>query len=228
MKTPVAWTNMREIEKFYELLQGGIAVLEFNACFYRLLDHLRSQMMIPDYRAGKGTLKRLREEVAPTSHYLRSSNAQYEKIQFPLNNGDHDCKVWDRSSQKSKTIEITAAKGAERYYLMTELNEFGHAPGFLGLSNNADRQMFKKLLSRDREAYSTDKALNDMIEAAKIVAMNKKDNLSDILLVEVPLNTLPSERWSEIEDELKTIFSTLSFSEVHFVSEDGEFCWQLR
>lgn len=219
---------MREIEEFYKLLQGGMAVLEFQASFHKLLDHLRSQMMMPDYRLGKGELKRLREEVAPTRHYLRWSNAQYHKIQFPLDNGYYDCKVWDRSAQNPKTIEVTAAKGAERYYLMRELNDFGHAPGFIGVSNNADRKMFKKLLFRERETYSTDNVLEDMIKSAKIVATKKRDNPSDILLVEVPLGTLPEERWSKIESKLKTIFCPLSFSEVYFVSEDGEICWRLK
>lgn len=59
-----------------------------------LLHGTRSALELANYRAKRGTIKKLRDEVVPFMHYVKFAKAKGD-IRFELNNGVPDCWLRD-------------------------------------------------------------------------------------------------------------------------------------
>lgn len=219
---------MNEIDRFYSLLQSGMSVAEFLRCYEGLFPFIRSNGLTLEYRLAKGPLKRLRDEVTPAYQFIRQHAALDDKIQFPLDDGPHDCNIWHRKPARHRTIQITVVQGVERFFLMTELNETGCGRGFVGLNDNSSRRAFKKKMAQEREMYSTGQVRTAMVGAFRLCADNKRQSQSNTLIISASMAILPRSRWMEMQSELAEPFSRLSFSEVYVVSDEDKFCWQLK
>lgn len=220
--------TMNELDRFYCLLQSGTSVAEFFRCYEALFPLIHSNGLTPEYRLAKEPLKRLRDEVTPAYPFIRQHAALDDKIQFPLDDGPHDCNIWHREAARRRTIQITVVQGQERFYLMTELNETGCGRGFVGLNDDSSRSAFKKKMEQKREMYSTEQVRMAMVRAFRLCAEKKRQNQSDTLIISTSMAILPRSRWMEMQSELAKPFSGLSFSEVYVVSDEDKFCWQLK
>jgi len=191
----------------------------------------RSQAEIADFRAKRGVLKTLRDEVTPVLHHLKFVNAKGE-VKFALNNTVPDCWLRESPEAKPQGLEVTVAQSREQHYLGRELNEKRIGRGFLGLPDNASSKAFSDKLARPRVMYSTGSALEVIGNGIKY-CLEKKTNPKYAgfdLLIEAPLRSLPNERWRQIEDELRSAASKMPFREIHVIGnqETEPFGFQIK
>jgi hypothetical protein len=225
--------NMDDLDGFYELVRGRTRVDQFLRCYDALSTFVHSNGLTPDYRLGKGRLKRLRDEVTPAACFVRQHAAPVDEIQFPLNSNVPDCHVWHRDPERHRTIEITVVQGRERFNLMTELNSCGLARGFIGLTDDKPTGEFLDAMRApldERPMYSTDAAQEIMAHAITLCARNKLHSKGDTLIIEAELLALPRIRWQETQSRLAQLTVLLSFSEIFLIGyhDDGDLCLQLK
>ena len=219
---------MDELECFYSLLRSRTSVAEYLRRYEALFHFIHSKGLASDYRLAKEPFKRLRDEVTPAYPFVRQHAAPDDEIQFPFDNGPHDCNVWHRNPARHRTIQITVSQGQERFYSMTELNNSGWGRGFVGLNDDSSRKNFKKKMSQEREMYSTYEAREITLRAFELCAKKKRLSASDTLIIGFSKEILPSARWSEMRLEISNLFRKTSFLEVYATSDDDECCWQLN
>ena len=220
--------TMDELDRFYCLLKTGTSVGEFLRSYEALFPFIHSNGLTPKYRLGKDRLKKLRDEVTLAVPFIRQHAAANDTIQFPLDSSEHDCNFWHREPARHRTVQFTVVQGQERFYVTTELNDTGCGRGFLGLTDDNPRRDFKKQMGQEREMYSTEQARTTLIHAFRLCAEKKRDSQSNTLVIGAPLNVIPLSRWMELQPELAEPFRGLRFCEVYVVSDDDEFCWQLK
>jgi hypothetical protein len=168
----------------------------------------------------EGAVKKLRDEVVPVLHHVRFVKAKGD-IRFELNDGVPDCWLRDNLNAPPQGLEVTVAQSREQHRLGQEMNETGIAPGFLGLPDDASEKVFKERLMRARVMYSSEGALKVIGNGIKD-CLCKKDHpkyTGHDLLIEAPLHSLPKERWSRIEDDLRSAAGTLPFREIHIIGD---------
>lgn len=122
-------------------------------------------------------------------------------------------------------LEITVAQSREQHYLGRELNEKRMGRGHLGLPDNASAKAFSDRLARPRVMYSTESALKVIGNGIRSCLKKKADPkyAGFDLLIEAPLRSVPNERWSQIENELRSATSKMPFREIHVIgNQDTE------
>jgi hypothetical protein len=106
-----------------------------------------------------------------------------------------------------------------------ELNEKQVGRGFLGLPDDAPPAAFAERLARPRVMYSTEDALTVIGNGIKrcLIKKNHPKYADHDLLIEAPLRSLPRERWSHIEDILRSAASAMPFRQIHVIgNQDTE------
>ena len=73
----------------------------------------------------------------------------------------------------------------------------GAGRGFLGLSDDAPTEDFKRKMAEPRVAYSAEEIGHSIIRAVANCVQNKSKSHGDILLIEAPLESLPADRWND-------------------------------
>jgi hypothetical protein len=124
--------------------------------------------------------------------------------------------------RKAITKEITVAQSREQQRLGQLMNETkGMVPGFLGLPDGAPQKHYKERLARGRIMHSSDGALAAVGNGIKSCLQKKNDRkfAGHYLLIEAPLSCLPKERWSWIEDGLRSAADPLPFREIHVIGD---------
>jgi hypothetical protein len=200
------------------------SISDFEQAMQDYFSGKRSQSEIADFRAKRGALKALRDEVTPVLHHLKFVKAKGE-VKFALNNTVPDCWLRDSPEIKPQGLEVTVAQSREQHHLGRELNEKRMGRGFLGLPDNASSKAFSDRLARPRVMYSTESALEVIGNGIKSCLKKKADPryTGFDLLVEAPLRSLPDERWSQIEDDLRLSASKMPFREIHVIgNQDTE------
>ena len=211
-----------KLQEFYDLIseEPGIDTHDFYSQFDALFLDKRSQQDLDDYRLGRKPWKKLRDEVSPVSRFLRYAEIAPAQVRFPLNDKAPDC--WLVTSDGSSYgIEVTIARGRERYHTTTEMIENGMGRGFIGIQDDEPQESFTNRMSMPRVAYSSEQAL----EATKrgiLRCLSRKNDYAkygDIfyLIIETDLNLLPHERWLLINDELSIVAHDLPFREIHVI-----------
>lgn len=221
-----------DLERFYDLVKSGTRVDEFVGAFESLFPFLRANGLKEEYRLARGRCKRLRDEVSPVAIFAGRYAAPHDRIQFPLNSGVPDCNVWHQNPAWHRTIETTIIQGRARLNVMTELNETGWGRGFVDLTDDRPTRDFVEVMGQEREAYSTEQVQRTMVHALALCAANKAHSQGHTLLIDVAtsMQTLPGERWLEMQCALAQPVKNLSFAEIHLVGQpDGEdFCLKLK
>jgi hypothetical protein len=197
---------------------------DFESAMNAYFKGARSAAEVADFRAKRGTQKKLRDEVAPVLRHIKFIGAK-GGIRFELNSGAPDCWLRDNPSAKPQGLEVTVAQSREQHHLGVELNEKGIGRGFLGLPDNAPAKAFAERLARPRSMYATDSALQVIGNGIKY-CLQKKSNPKYAgfdLLIEAPLRSLPRERWSRIDDTLRAAASKMPFRQIHVIgNQDTE------
>lgn len=204
----------------FKRLSGWMSLSDFEQALDGYFKGTRSATEIADYRAKRGAVKKLRDEVVPVLHHVKFTKASGE-IRFELNNGVPDCWLRDNAKVTPQGLEITVAQSREQHLLGQELNEKGIGRGFLGLPDDAPAKAFKERLARPRIMYPTEGALKVIGNGIKSCLGKKSDPkyAGHDLLIEAPLRSLPKERWSLIEDDLRLAASAMPFREIHVIGD---------
>jgi hypothetical protein len=178
----------------------------------------RSKAEIADYRAKRGALKRLRDEITPVLSYVKFLGVQGE-IRFELSDAVPDCWLRENCNSEPRGLEITVAQSREQYHLGLELNEKNIGRGFMGLSDDAPSGAFAENLARQRTMYSTEAALKATSNGIKLCLKKKtKPKYAGFdLLIEAPLHSLPNERWNHIQKELCAAAAETPFRQIHVI-----------
>ncbi|MBK6742694.1 MAG: hypothetical protein IPG66_06805 [Hydrogenophilales bacterium] len=216
--------NTTRLQEFYDLIsvESGIDTYEFFSQFDALFLAERSQQDLDDYRLGRKPWKKLRDEVSPVSRFLRYAEISSAQVRFPLNDKAPDC--WLVTSDGgSYGIEVTIARGRERYHRTTEMIEKGLGRGFIGIQDDEPQESFTNRMSKPRLAYSSEQALKTT-KLGILRCLSRKNDYAkygDIfyLIIETDLNLLPHERWLPIIDELSNAAHNLPFCEIHVIGD---------
>jgi hypothetical protein len=219
-----------DLERFYGLVKEGTKVDEFLRHHTALYPYIKSNGLIPEYRLGKGRMKRLRDEIGPVAIFVSSHATSTDRIQLPLDSSAPDCNVWHGDPAVHRTIEITLAQALERLNLMNELNDTGWGRGFLGLTDDRPKGEFDKRMAQTRDAYSTDQVRETMIHALTLCAKNKAHSRAHTLIIGASMNMLPRQRWMEMQSGLAEPVAKLGFREIYLVGfpDDEELCLRLK
>jgi hypothetical protein len=222
-------TSYLPLTTLYSRLTEWIAVSEFKTILADYFHGPRTAAELADLRARRGALKKLSDEVTPILHHIQFTKAKGE-IRFTLNDQVPDCWFREHSSSQAQGIEVTVAQGRERHLLGKELNEKGRGRGFLGLPDDAPSEAFSKKLAHGRVMYSTDQALKVITAGIKsCLEKKKKQKYAGLnLLIDAPLRSLPRQRWSVVEDELRSAAAGMPFHEIHVIGNQDDCPFGLR
>lgn len=205
-------------------LTDWIPISEFEARMRDYFEGDRPQEEIADFRAKRGVVKSLRDEVTPVLHHVKFVRAKGE-IKFALNSTVPDCWIRETPTAEPQGLEVTVAQSREQYHLGKELTEKGIGRGFVGLPDTAPESAFVDRLAKPRVMYSTASPLRAIAVGIKLCLQKKhhpKFGGLD-LLIEAPLRSLPNERWSQIENELREAAGSSPFREIHVIgNQDTE------
>ena len=139
-------------------LANWVSLSDFEKMLADYFNGTRSPAEIADYRAKRGAVKKLRDEVVPVLHHIKFAKAEGD-IRFELNSSVPDCWLRANPHASPQGLEITVAQSREQHLLGQKLNEKGIGRGFLRLPDDAPKQAFKARLARPRVMYATDTAL---------------------------------------------------------------------
>jgi hypothetical protein len=207
--------------RLYAQLSCWTPLAEFEQVLAAYFGRPRPKAELADYRAKRGALKKLRDEVVPVLHHTKFVKAKGD-IRFELNSNVPDCWLRNNPDAPPQGLEVTVAQSRAQQRLGQHMNEQkGIVPGYLGLPDDAPEKLFKERLARGRVMYSSDGALQAIGDGIKS-CLRKKDHpkyAGHDLLIEAPLHSLPKERWSLIEDDLRLAASTLPFREIHVIGD---------
>lgn len=207
--------------RLYNRLSDWMPLEHFERALADYFEGPRSAAELADYRAKRGNVKKLRDEVVPVLHHVRFTKAQGE-IRFELNNDVPDCWLRGGPNEAQQGLEITVAQSREQQRLGRLMNETkGMVPGYLGLPDDASEAHYKTRLERGRVMYSSDGALAAIGNGIKacLLKKNHPKYAGYDLLIEAPLHSLPEERWSRIQDDLRAAASALPFREIHVIGD---------
>jgi hypothetical protein len=204
----------------------GASVPDVQTAIERLLASDPTDSDMADWRLRRGKLKKVCDEILPVVRLLKFLGENGGSLQFPLNNKVPDC-FWCAQPGDSPTgIEVTISQGRARHILGTELVGAPRGRvvrGFLELQDDAPKKKVEAARKSRRTMYSTQQAL----EAARsgisrsLRAKNHVKYRGMVLVIEAPLESLPSERWKALEPLLRGIAEPLPFRSV-FVLGHGE------
>lgn len=201
---------------------SGMDLADFRAGLKDVFAQMRVEQDLDDRRISKGRWKQIEDEVLPVERFLSYRGIHAGRVRFPLNNDPPDCFFWPQSSSEPRSIEVTVARGNERFHLMTELNDTGWGRGFINLPDDSSRQDFKMAVQQRREAYSTEDVLK-LTKASILDRMERKARKERLegcdLLIQAPLSHLPSDRWTEIEPELRSAAAPNSLRNIFVIAD---------
>lgn len=207
--------------RLYDRLSVWLAIDEFEQALAAYFEGPRSTAELADYRAKRGALKKLRDEVVPVLHHVKFSKTKGE-IRFELNGEVPDCWLRTSPSAVPQGLEVTVAQSREQQRLGRLMNETKEmVPGYLGLPDDAPEALYEKRLKRGRVMFVPDGALATIGNGIKacLARKNHPRYAGHDLLIEAPLHTLPEERWGRIHDELRANASALPFREIHVIGD---------
>lgn len=201
-------------------LTNWMPIAEFET---RMRDYFlgdRPESEVADFRAKRGAPKILRDEVAPVLHHVKFVKAKGD-VKFALNNTVPDCWLRDQLAGRPQGLEVTVAQAREQHLLGKEMNEKGIGRGFIGLPDTAPAEEFAERLAKPRIMYSSASPLKAVVQGIKLCLQKKNDTkyAGLDLLIEAPLRSLPNERWSQIEDELRAAAKVVPFREIHVIGD---------
>lgn len=189
------------LDRLLAKIKTKIEIGHFHNELDAFLHRSRSLEELKDTRLRRGRLKKIYDEVFPVRRFLRYSNLSRGHVMFPFDDHVPECWLWRGSAHGRVGIEVTVAQGTERYHLATELVEQGVAPGFIGLSDDDNKEEFMAARARSRIMYSTEHALA-AIRSGVATCLKKKNHPKYdgmILLTLAPLESLPQRRWKKVK-----------------------------
>ena len=189
---------------------------------YFLSDRPRAE--VADFRAKRGAVKPLRDEVAPVLHHVKFVKAKGD-IKFALSDTVPDCWLRDTPDAEPRGLEVTVALSREQHFLGQDMNEKAIGRGFIGLPDAAPAKAFADRLAKPRIMYSSASPLEVIADGIKSCLKRKAHPkyAGFDLLIEAPLHSLSNERWRQVEDELRVAASLMPFCEIHVIgNQDTE------
>jgi hypothetical protein len=220
------------LDEFYAAVQSPITVGEIKILYAAVIEYVHANGLTNDMRLARGRVKSLCDEIAPMIHFLRSHATDSESVQFPLNDGPIDCTVFHRDGSK-RQVQITGAQRRARLNIMTELNRTPKkiGRGYIGVTDDRPTTEFRRAMAKERVMYTTGGAQQTLRSAIFLCLERKSDAKgADTLLIDAPLNVLPTARFEEILPTLVDVAAGSVFHEVFLVG-NGECinrCYKLK
>lgn len=208
------------LSRLYSRLQAWTANHELQTAVDEYFCGPRSSSEIADYRARRGQLKKLRDEIVPIRDYLKSLKFEGD-VRFPLDNSVPDCWIRQDINSKPIGIEITVAQAREQHLLGEELNNNKLGRGFLGLNDGATSEAFRARLDKPRIMYTSDLALRVVTDGIRL-CLEKKNKLKYkglTLVIEAPLGLIPNERWESAHAELRSAAEQTPFKQIYVIGD---------
>lgn len=198
---------------------GGVTVAELQALLTDLASHPLSDEDLAALREGKGSWKKLAEEIFPVAAYLSATAVPQARVRFPLDSEPPDAWLLDENGKPGAGIEVTGALARARAEIAKSLRDHKPVPGFLGLQDNASSAAFAAARERGRILHSRkhiDETLIDGIVAS--LEKKAKAQLPDhTLLVVAPLGSSPNLDPDKVREALAGAVGHLSFASVVLV-----------
>ncbi len=217
-----------DLDDFYTALKGGTTVASFLKKYEHIIEFIHEEGLTEGYRLARGRVKKLCDEVSPVARFVREHAALEDRIWFALDDTTPDCCV-RHGGGRLREIEVTVAQARERLNVMTELNRTGTARGYLGLSDDAPKEDFVRRMTQPRVAYSGEEVGHSMIRSVAICARKKSNSQGNTLLIEVPLQTLPANRWDDFRPHLAEKVKELAFREVYVTGRsERDICLKIK
>jgi hypothetical protein len=164
------------LDKLLSRLKDWIPIPDFDKAMVEYFSGPRSKVEVADYRAKRGKVKKLRDEVTPVWNHISFVDIKGE-VRFELNDSVPDCWMRHNSSSKPWGVEVTIAQSREQHHLGQELNEKGIGRGFIGLPDDAPSSAFARNLARERVMYSTESALKTTLNGITLCLKKKKSEI---------------------------------------------------
>ncbi|WP_319772185.1 hypothetical protein [Breoghania sp.] len=217
------------LEEFFSKLKQGLSIdsflREINTAQEKI-DELRKSNSL---QHNNQSLKKYHDEVVPVKRYICKMDIDSRStIKFNLNNQYPDCILL--GSQKPISIEVTQVRARENNYLLRQMRDQKHAPGFLGVSEEAPEIEFCKAKRRKNHSYSTQNVIETIEEDLKLRVNKKRHHEGDVLLIETNLTPLPHDTWTAYIQNFRNILISLKFKSIYITgpSEGGESCIKIK
>lgn len=110
------------IGRLYARLTDWISLAEFEQALADYFSEPRPAVELADYRAKRGVVKKLRDEVAPVLHHVKFVKAKGD-IRFELSSDVPDCWFRDNPNAAPRGLEVTVAQSREQQRLGQEMNK---------------------------------------------------------------------------------------------------------
>lgn len=217
------------LQPLLKSLTEWMPIPDFEAAMRRYFEGNRTTAETADYRVKRGKLKTLRDEISPVRNHIRFAKLQGE-IRFALDDTVPDCWLRARPTDAPQGLEVTIALAREQYHLAKELNEKGIGRGNLGLQDTATKEAFADRLAKPRIMYTAAGRLRTVADGIKLclTKKNKPRYAGHDLLIEAPMDSLPEERWSQIEEELRASAQAMPFREIHVIANHRPFGFRIK
>lgn len=211
------------LNAFYHLIRKRISISTFRTRFEVFRQLQRSKNDLRNIRLARSPWKKFTDEVTPVFRYLKFQKIRSGDICFPLNDKSPDCLLWQQSGEEPRYIEVTIARGRERYHLGKELEEKGTGRGHIGISDDANEAEFGRAMAKPTVMYSTDQALTAGKEGILRCLKRKSDKNKYkgyyLLVIQTSLTALPIQRWEAIRADLAIAAKRSPFSNIVVISD---------
>ena len=210
----------------FDNLKEWTSIEQFQRTLSAYFSSNRSAEEIENFRLGRGTFKRLRDEVVPVLHFFSATGFTGE-VRFRFSNNAPDCWYRRADDTSPRAMEITRAQAREQFHIARELNTKGASSGYIGLPDSASNEDFEKALREPRMA-TTEDVLKHTARAI-LERLNKKaeKGYGEIeLLIEARIgeDQLPPERWDRILPMLRQRAESTGFRHVHLIGARASDC----
>lgn len=213
---------MNELNVLEKSLKSGMEVEPFLSSYKALFPLIHEAGLTDDFRQGRKSCKRLRDEISVLAKFLEQCEQRYSEVCMPLDSGPVDAVLNFRDGRGESKVQITCGDAKSRNLRWEEHKSKVIGRGFYPCLNSDDYNQKKgEILNSKREAYSTEQAVEFVGKLLEEAVKSKEENSSksDTLLVEMPLNILSEQHWAkpEIRDPLLGKVSRSNFTSIYLV-----------
>lgn len=211
------------LDALYALLaaEEGIEIADLLVRLADLFDRPRDKAMTELLAERRPPWKILADEVLPVADFLRAQATIEGRIRFPQDDTAYD--AWVRTGGGEwHGIEVTGALSRAHVALAEAERDKPVKAGFLGLADDASRDVYAAALKRPRVMHSR-RGVEMQVKASLRSALAKKNKPNKYdggtLLVAVPLMRLQADNWDAMAEALAPDAADLPFDQIYAIDD---------